>query len=192
MVRFCSSLVLVVACVACGSRFSAHDGGGAAGFGNEENGGQPSAAGGSDTGDAGDTSAGGSAGSVNTGGTGAGAGDGGATMGGSGPDDNCTRLKQQYQNALEKARVCEPSSMDQCSPSSTVEALGCGCPVLVNARSQSTSAAKKARQAYFDAKCGEGVACAAIACAEPVSASCAVGIGATGTFVCTAGTAIGR
>ena len=191
MVKFCSSLVLVIACVACGSPFSANEGGASAGFG-----GQSSAAGSPDMGDAGDTSSGGSdsggnAGSSNTGG--ASAGDGGAATGGSGgstPIDQCTKLKQQYQTALEKARACELGSMDECSPSSTVEPLGCGCAVLVNAKSESTTLAKKARQAYRDAKCSEDAVCPLIACAQPASASCAPGKLSADTFVCTAGTAV--
>ena len=193
MVKFRSCLVLVIACVACGSRFSANEGGGSAGFG-----GQPSAAGSPDIGDAGDASSGGSdsgatGGSSNTGGVGASAGDGGAAtggMGGSIPIDQCTKLKQQYQTALEKARACELGSMDECSPSSTVEPLGCGCAVLVNAKSESTTIAKKARQAYRDAKCSEDTVCPLIACAQPASASCAPGKLSADTFVCTAGTAV--
>jgi hypothetical protein len=194
MLKLCSCLVLVFACVACGSSFTAHEGGPA-------NGGQSSAAGGSDTGNGGDPSSsggtssdGGSSpgGNSNTGGvnaTGGGPSKGGS--GGTATEDPCVRLKQQYETALEKARVCDLGSSDQCSPSSTVEPLGCGCPVLVNARSGSTTAAKKARQAYLDAKCGEGTVCPTFAaCAQPVSASCAPATMAATTFVCTAGAAI--
>jgi len=188
MVKFCSCLVLLIACVACGSRFSANEAGGSPGGG-----GQSSAAGSTDTGEAGDANSGGSNSGGNAGGDGASAGDGGAATAGSGgstPVDQCTKLKQQYQTALEKARVCDLASMDECSPSSTVEPLGCGCPVLVNAQSESTTIAKKARQAYRDAKCSEDGVCAAIACVQPTSASCAPGKVSAGTFVCTAGTAV--
>jgi hypothetical protein len=192
MVRFCSSLALVIACVGCGSPFSATEGGGSAGFG-----GQSSAGGSPGTGEAGDSSSGGSdsggsdsggnAGSANRG------GDGGAATAGSGGStsvDQCTKLKQQYQTALEKARACDLASTDECSPSSTVEPLGCGCPVLVNSQSESTTIAKKARQAYRDAKCSDGTVCPLIACAQPASVSCAPGKVTADTFVCTAGTAV--
>jgi len=194
MLKFCSSLLLVIACGACGSRFTANEGGGSAGVG-----GQSSTAGGADTGEAGDASnnggsnSGGDAGTSNTGGNSASAGDGGAATGGSGGSmtiDQCTKLKQQYQSALEKARACDLGSTDECSPSSTVEPLGCGCPVLVNAKSESTTIAKKTRQAYRDAKCTDDTICPAFACAQPTSASCAPGKVTADTFVCASGTAI--
>ena len=120
------------------------------------------------------------------------AGNGGAAVAGSAGSSSgeCARLKAQFQAALEKARACDKGSKDQCSPSSTVEPLSCGCAVLVNAKSEFSTAAKKARQAYQDAKCAEGIACAAIACAPIVDASCAPEIGSTSAFVCSAVTAI--
>jgi len=207
MQKLCSSLVLVIACGACGSSFSANNGGGGSvglGSAGEASGGQASSGGGSggDAGelDVGGTSSGGDAGAetggTETGGAGASAGRGGATVGGStgsagsSAGSDCAKLKAQYQTALEKARVCDKGSMDQCSPSSTIEPLSCGCPVLVNAKSEYTTAAKKARQAYQDAKCTEGVACAQIACAPITEASCAATLTTTTTFVCTAVTTI--
>lgn len=192
MVKLRSFFVFVFTCVACGGSFSSHDGVGAGGgSGGDANGGQSSAAGASDTSGGGETSSAGSNSGGAAGGSGGGAGSGkggAATAGSSGANggDQCAKLKEQYQAALEEARVCDLGSMDQCSPSSTVEPLNCGCAVLVNAQSESATVAKKARQAYRDAKCADGTVCPAIACAQPVSASCApAAIGAT--FVCAAG-----
>jgi hydrogenase maturation factor len=101
-------------------------------------------------------------------------------------------LKQQYQALLEKARVCDKGSTDECSPSSTLEPLGCGCPVLVNAKSEYVASAKKARQAYQDAKCVDAIACTSVACVPTASASCAQASasGSGSGFVCTAGTVV--
>ncbi|HYQ43458.1 MAG TPA: hypothetical protein VER11_15865 [Polyangiaceae bacterium] len=188
-----ASFVLVMACAACGSSFTANDGGGSAGFGNggDESGGQSSGAGSSGSGDAGDSTAAGMTSGGNAGSAGVTAGSGGtvAGTGGGAAGDQCTKLKLQYQNALEKARVCDQDLVGECSPSSTVEPLGCGCPVLVNAKSEYADTAKNARQAYLDAKCVEGTVCPAIACSKPIAASCAPA--ATGSaFVCTAASAV--
>jgi len=196
MFKAYSSFVLVIACAACGSSFSSGDGGSAGSSqAGESNGGQPSSAG--SGGDAGELATGGTS-SAGDGGSIAGsdsAGNGGAAVAGSAgsagsSSGECARLKAQFQAALEKARACDKGSKDQCSPSSTVEPLACGCAVLVNAKSEFSTAAKKARQAYQDAKCGEGVACAAIACAPIVDASCAPEVGSTSAFVCSAVTTI--
>jgi hypothetical protein len=100
------------------------------------------------------------------------------------------KLKAQFQTALEKARVCDLTATGQCSPSSAIEPLSCGCAVLVNAKSEYTTVAKKARQAYQDAKCVEGVACAAIACAPIEAASCSPTMAAGSSYVCTAASSI--
>ncbi|HYP99561.1 MAG TPA: hypothetical protein VER96_12895 [Polyangiaceae bacterium] len=190
MFKFCSSFVLVIACVACGSKFSASEGGSLAGSGNAANGGESSATGGTASGDAGDTgsggsNAGGTAGDMNQGGAGAIAG-----MGGTVADDPCARIKQDYQLALEKARLCTEGSTNQCSASSTVEPLECGCATLVNANSEYTTAAKKARQAYRDAKCSETTVCPASACVQPTLVSCAPATAKGNTFVCSAVSAV--
>lgn len=140
-----------------------------------------------------------SAGSVNhagNGGTGnGGSGNGGAGKGGSAGSTgsagaggaDCEALKKDYQATLDKARVCSSGSTDQCSPSSTLPGLGCGCPVLVNSKSEQTAAGKRKYQALEAAHCVGGVICL-IACQNPTAAACApesttVGAG----FVCTAG-----
>jgi len=193
MFKAYSCFALLIACAACGSSFSSGDGGSAGSSqAGEANGGQPSSAG--SGGDAGELATGGAS-SAGDGGSSAGsgsAGNGGAAVAGSAGSSSgeCARLKAQFQAALEKARACDKGSKDQCSPSSTVEPLSCGCAVLVNAKSEFSTAAKKARQAYQDAKCAEGIACAAIACAPIVDASCAPEIGSTSAFVCSAVTAI--
>ncbi|HEY0465944.1 MAG TPA: hypothetical protein VGC79_17140, partial [Polyangiaceae bacterium] len=102
----------------------------------------------------------------------------------------CAKLKQDYQAAVEKARACDKGSTDQCSPSSTVEPIGCGCSVLVNTKSEYTAIAKKARQAYRDAKCQDNSVCPAVACILITAASCATGTTTGSSFVCTAETAI--
>jgi len=191
MFKAYSCFALLIACAACGSSFSSGDGGSAGSSqAGEANGGQPSSAG--SGGDAGELATGGAS-SAGDGGSSAGsgsAGNGGAAVAGSAGSSSgeCARLKAQFQAALEKARACDKGSKDQCSPSSTVEPLSCGCAVLVNAKSEFSTAAKKARQAYQDAKCAEGIACAA--CAPIVDASCAPEIGSTSAFVCSAVTAI--
>jgi len=193
MFKAYSCFALLIACAACGSSFSSGDGGSAGSSqAGEANGGQPSSGG--SGGDAGELATGGAS-SAGDGGSSAGsgsAGNGGAAVAGSAGSSSgeCARLKAQFQAALEKARACDKGSKDQCSPSSTVEPLSCGCAVLVNAKSEFSTAAKKARQAYQDAKCAEGIACAAIACAPIVDASCAPEIGSTSAFVCSAVTAI--
>ncbi|HET7543873.1 MAG TPA: hypothetical protein VFK05_28575 [Polyangiaceae bacterium] len=183
MFKFHVSLLLVIGCVACGgASFSSNDGGSLAGAAGDASAGQASSAGSSNAGDGGAPSEGG------TSAGGGAAGNAGASAG-SGGDSDCAKLKQQFQGLLEKARVCDRDATDQCSPSSTVEPLGCGCAVLVNAKGVYTDAARKARQAYLDAKCMESGVCPAIACVAIKSASCAAA--ATGdSFVCTAGTPV--
>lgn len=199
MFKFCSSLVFVIACVACGSKFTANEGGALASGGDvgDANGGQTSSIGG-DAGDvgvggtsAGGTSAGGTGGGTDSGGTGASAGMDTAKAGSAGSDtgSECAKLKQQFSALLEKARACNEAATDECSPSSTLEPLGCGCPVLVNAKSEYTTAAKKARQTYRDAKCVDNAICPAIACVQPTAASCVPGTAAD-SFVCTGITAV--
>lgn len=187
MFKFCSALVLVIACAACGSKFTSNEGSGFAGSGTggDANGGDSSTTGGSGSGDAGDSSIGGTdtggpGGSVNVGGSGASAGSGGSAA-----DDPCAKLKEDFQIALEKARACTQGSTNECSPSSTIEPLGCGCPVLVNANSEYTTLAKKARQAYRDAKCMDNTVCPAIACVQPMIANCAPAT-SKNSFVCAA------
>jgi hypothetical protein len=126
---------------------------------------------------------------MSSGGTAGGDAAGAGASAGSGGEADCARLKQQFQGLLDKARVCDQGSTDQCSPSSTIEPLGCGCAVLVNAKGVYTDAARKARQAYLDAKCVDSGVCPAIACLAPKAASCAAGV-TSGSFVCTAGTAV--
>ncbi len=104
---------------------------------------------------------------------------------------DCDALRQDYTTAVDKARVCDKGSTDECSPTSVAQPVGgCSCPVLVNAKSEYTATAKKAYQAYQDAKCGESVLCD-VFCTPAVSASCAQqGMAPGNTFVCTAGIAI--
>jgi hypothetical protein len=199
-------LAIVTLCSACGgSSFGAGGSGGSSGSATDagttgSSAGATSSAGASSGGSAGDSSAGASAGGQSAGGTataggssaggssagasgaGAGGSSGGATAGAGGAAD-CTTLKADYAAALEKARVCDKDSTNQCTTSSTLPTLGCGCPTLVNAKSEATTLAKEKYQAFQNAKCPIGPICN-IACIAYKSASCsAAAMG--NTFVCT-------
>jgi hypothetical protein len=202
-------LAIVTLCSACGgSSFGAGGGGGGSSGSATEagstgsNAGATSSAGASSGGSAGDSSAGASAGGQSAGGTatagaggtsagasGAGAG-GGSSAGAAGSPGcdaeatECAKLKCQYAAAVELARVCDKGSSDQCTTSSTLPSVGgCGCPTLVNAKSEATTLAKQKYQAFQDAKCPVGPICN-IACIADKSASCSAA--ATGNaFVCT-------
>jgi len=191
LLRLC--FVTVTLCVSCGgSSFQSASGGdsGAAGGGGTAAGGNAS---GGSTGVSGSASRGGSpgggsageaTGGVGTGGVGAGGSSAGA--GGSGVTE-CERLRTEYGVALEKARGCDSGSTDQCSTNSTLPSLGCGCPVLVNSKSESTNVAKQKYQAFVDAMCNAGPVCQ-IACLEPVAAACAPQMTAAGTaYQCAGG-----
>jgi|GEM_PF-985768 len=217
MFKFHASLLLIIACAACGSSFTANGGnGGSDGLGTagEGSGAGPGTAGssnGGDTGEAGAESggadtggAGGRAGSSGLGGAGGrggsgpgrggagnggggGAGTGGGALGGSGgtpPVDDCAALREQYSAVVEKARVCEPNMKDECSASSTLNSIGCGCPIFVNPKSEYVEQAKKIYRSYQDAKCVDDVACAQVACLPVVSANCARVAGSS-SYVCT-------
>ena len=188
--------------------------GGTADAGGPSDGGNGAAAGNASGGASGDTStnaggpsagsggsttagAGGSAGhnAAGAGGTSAGAGGtsgrGGAagmtsTAGAAGaPATDCKTLEAQYATLVEKARVCDKGSTDECSPSSKLEAVGCGCPTLVNAKAEATTLGQKKYKELQDNKCLGGVACG-IACVAVMSAACAPQTMGTGTgFVCT-------
>jgi hypothetical protein len=203
-------LALVALCVACGSQFeaggagsagvgqagSAAGSGGDTNLGGTQSGGSAGALGagaGGTISEAGSTSAAGAGVGAGAGGAGAGAGGAGAGAGGgpgagSGGSPDCATLKADYQAAVEKARVCEKAVDNQCSPSSTLPVIGCGCPVLVNAKSPLTAAAKQKYQAIQDARCDGGPVCN-IACLPPLAATCASQPMATGNLtLCTAST----
>jgi hypothetical protein len=199
-------------CVACGASFSANEGGTAAvaGSSGDSNGGSEASAGSSSVGDAGQVETGGSAagGESSTAGAGGslagaggslagaggslagqgGGGSGGRGSGGAGTIADCATLKQEYDAAVQKARVCDKGSTDQCSPSSVAQPIGgCGCPVLINAKSEYAVAAKKAYQAYQNNKCDLGGPVCDAFCAPPTAASCAQqSMGSGNSFVCTA------
>ncbi|MEI9940956.1 MAG: hypothetical protein WDO69_27375 [Pseudomonadota bacterium] len=206
MFKFHPFMMLAIGCAACGARFSASDGSsGSAGQGQagEASGGLSSSAGNSGAGDAGEMEVGGTgaAGQSPTAGAGGsvagsagatGATGGGTNVGGwwsgiggnSGAD--CARLRQEYAAAVDKARVCDKGSTDECSTTSLAPPIGCGCPVLVNAKSESTATAQTAYQAYQDGDCDVGGAVCNVFCAPPMGASCAQQAMAPGnTFVCT-------
>ena len=188
MFKFHPFLALAVACVACGASFSANDNGGSsagASQAGEASGGLSDSAGGPSAGDAGALDVGGTSGTGSGGRGGAASGSGGAA----GAD--CTKLAQLYQAAVEKARVCDKGSTDQCSASSVAQAVGCGCPALINAKSDYATAVRKAYQAYQDAKCDSGGVICDIYCAPATSASCAQQTMTSGNaYVCMASSAI--
>lgn len=206
------SLITIALCSACGSSFDASGIGDAGGGGVA---GQPGAAGnsGGDEASGGDTSAAGSANSgsggmpgaagepnAGTGGTAAGSGGSGPGAGGNaggpaagggagnGGAPDCVGLKAEYSAALERARVCDAGSTDECSTGTTLPAIGCGCPTLVNGKSEFTALAKRKYQAFQDGKCNSGAICN-IGCIPPTSASCAPQPAASGKgYVCSGAT----
>lgn len=206
---FGSSLAFLMLSVACGGNFEAMGVGGSAGVagtahaGGGNGGDSSSAAGAPSGGSSGSTAIGGttSAGasgavtgsggsSVGSGGSSAGSGSGGVpaggapSTGGTGGAD-CATLKTEYTAAVEKARVCDVGSTDECSKSSTLPALGCGCPTLVNAKSTYTAVAQKRYDDIQADKCLTGAICN-IACAPATGASCALQTAtAGGGYVCT-------
>lgn len=199
MFKLASSLTLVLLCASCGDRFvSSEAAGGSTGrAGAEASAGQGSSgdagAGVGGSSGAGGAEPGGGAGS-STGGEpsgGAGAGSGGNTMSGGSAGAtmaDCTTLKLDYRAALDKAKQCDNGTSGQCSPSSTLPALGCACPVLVNAKSEATATARRRYQALQSANCDSGTVCG-IPCAPYLGASCSSQPMGSGS-VCTASGAI--
>jgi hypothetical protein len=199
-----SSLSAIALCFACsnstfeaggesgsaGAAGAPHAGGGSAGDSNAAgtSSGGTSSGGSSGATDSGGTASAGASGAV-TGNGGASAGTGGTpaggatSMGGSGGAD-CASLKAEYSAAVAKARVCDAGSTDECSKSS-LPALGCGCPTLVNAKSTYTTVAQKLHDQIEADKCSTGAICD-IACVPYTGASCAASTSATDmAYVCT-------
>lgn len=218
-------MLVLLACVACGSSFEAGGSGGASSAGGAPQAGETSNGG--DTGhgasagqssagseEAGEANSGGSAtagaggtGHAGAGGTGhAGAGGtghaGGASAGGASAGNSaggasagtgaggsagadCAALKTEYAALVKKARVCDEGSTDECSTTSTAPPAGCGCPTLVNAKSQYTTLAAEKYKAIQKGGCDNGPICD-IACPVATTASCTKTSG-TGSseFVCT-------
>lgn len=132
--------------------------------------------------------AGGSGTSVGgSGSAGSGSGVGGSAVAGSGGSSgvDCTTLKEEYRVAVQKARTCDKGSSNQCSASSTLQPVGCGCPVLVNARSAATAVAKQKYQAIQDNHCEKGPICN-IACLPYTAAECSSqSMTTSDVFMCT-------
>jgi hypothetical protein len=203
-------LALITLCSACGgSSFEAGGSGGAGGTSAEagatgSHGGDTSSAGTSSGGSAGLSSAGAaghsaggaatagaggsSAAGSSAGGASAGGSSAGASAGGSAGATDCATLKADYAAALEKARLCDMGSTNQCDKSSTMPNIGCGCPTLVNAKSEATTLAKEKYQAFQNAKCPIGPICN-IACIAYSSAACTAQTMGTG-YVCTGSNAV--
>jgi hypothetical protein len=196
-------LAAATLCLSCGSSFVSSDngtGGGSPSAGaTGTSGGSTSSGGAQSGGSAGASAAGAGAGGASAGNGGAangGAANGGAANGGasgaagSAGAADCATLKTEYAADVDKARGCDSGSTDQCSTSSTLPAIGCGCPTLVNAKSTYTTLAKAKYQAIQDAKCAAGPICN-IACLGYTSASCSAQMIATGTaYECTGTTGV--
>jgi len=147
---------------------------------------------------AGGSGAGGSgAGGSGAGGSGAGgssAGFGGVTgnpAGGSGGGGvDCVTLIADYAVEVEKARVCDQVAAgapdvpsNQCSATSTLAAVGCFCPVLVNATSEHTTLAQEKYKLIQANHCDVEPACNNV-CSQYGGVGC--GPSSTGTsYVCT-------
>ncbi len=213
MLKTSAWLVAVTWCVACGSSFS-----GAGGSGGDSSAGKAgdASSGAGNTGDAGDASGGtvaqagagtggasggavGVAGGSSAGAGGSVAGAGGSSAGAGGTSGaaagsggsagaDCGKLQTDYLAAVEKARVCDKGATDECSTSSSFPSA-CGCPILVNSKSEYTALAKKAQKAMDDSGC-HYVTCGA-ACLPFTGASCAAQTMGTGTsYVCTGSNAV--
>lgn len=194
-------LAFLALCVACGSKFepggTGGDGGDSAAGGTDRGGsgsagapGGGAASGGAPSGGA-DT-AGAPSGGANTAGApgggagGASAGAGGGATAGAGGAADCATLVGEYTALLQKARVCDPAAMDECSASSTLQPIGCGCPTPVNAKSESTTAAKAKYAQIEKNKCNNGPICG-IACLPFKSVACSEQTqGSSKAYVCTA------
>ncbi|HET7541014.1 MAG TPA: hypothetical protein VFK05_14120 [Polyangiaceae bacterium] len=197
MFKFPAFLALTLSCVACGASFTAHEDTGGAG---ESSGGLASSAGAFSVGAGGDVSVGGSSAAGESSNAGAGGwgrggwgnwGNGGRGnwMGTGGASPECATLGEQYVAAVDKARACDKGSTDQCSPSSVAQPVGgCGCPVLINSKSEAGMAAQKAYQAYQDANCDRGGPVCDIFCPPATEASCEQPSGTGNSFVCSAST----
>lgn len=169
-------LVVLAGLTACGGQSESGGTGGSAGTG------ASAGSGGSTSGGGGGSGAvdGGSGGTVSGGSGGVGA-MGGAPGGGGAP---CSSLATAYDEALKKAKACNPAvDMEQCT-STLPDALDCPCaPTYVNPANAEALKTLGDLKYFWDAqKCSEGIACPAIACEAPVAGSCQPdAAGATGT-----------
>ncbi len=186
------SLFLLLACAACGSQFEAGAGAGAGS-------GSGAAAGESEAG----ASSAGAAGDESTGGR---PSWGGSRLVGAARvpaarvpvarvpvarvpavrrGSDCAALKIEYETLVREARVCDKGSTDECSASSSAPAVdGCGCPTLLNVKSESTPLALDKYKELQKGDCNNGPICD-IACLPPTSASCAPSTTDTPESVCT-------
>jgi hypothetical protein len=113
-------------------------------------------------------------GTTNTGGTSAGTGGSGGGLGGL----SCDQLAERYRVVLAQAQVCQPNATDPCTVSVS-SSLFCGCKTFASTQhpeqlNELTAIQKEA------SKRNCLVACPAIACIDPPSASCTA-MASTGT-----------
>ena len=159
----------VLLCAACGSNFTSTGSSGGsmmAGAGPEPSGGSPSAEAGSSG-----VSAGGASGGAADGGAASGSGGSPGPAAGSGGAPDCAAMIKDYRAAVEKARACVKGVNNQCSAMSILRSIGCGCPVLVNAKSPFTTTAQQKDAEIQAAHCDEGPMCD-IACQAYMGAEC--------------------
>jgi hypothetical protein len=109
--------------------------------------------------------------------------------GGSPADDagssSCDDLQSQYAAAITAAQSCDPHGSAQCQQLVSSSLSPCSsCPTYVN----DASAPGAIEQRWQQAGCGEAVACPAIACVAPTSATCFPADGGGG--VCVRGPAL--
>jgi hypothetical protein len=173
MTHSTSWLGMVALCISCGSNFvSTGEGtGGSTAQAGATSGGSSAQAGGNSGGSTSVAGApsGGASGSTSVGGKPAG---GASGSGGSAGAADCDTLKADYSATADKARGCDSGSTDECSTSSTLPTVGgCGCALLVNAKSPYTPLAQQKYQAIQDAKCAAGPICN-VACIANTSAAC--------------------
>jgi hypothetical protein len=180
--------VLALVC-ACGGRSDKHEGAGGDGSGASSgsgathpaagspgggaagaNAGTGSGSGGTTSGSGGTTS--GSGGTTSgSGGTTSGTGGATAGTGGSSTGESCDDIVEDYAEAYEEAKQCDPSAeVDECTQK-LQGGLTCGCDDFVNpAQSEALMRVSEARSAYAEHKCRAGVMCGQ--CLAPIRGRC--------------------
>jgi hypothetical protein len=113
-------------------------------------------------------------GGTSTGGASAGTGGSGGGLGGL----SCDQLAERYRTVLAQAQVCQPNATDPCTVTVS-SALFCGCKTFASTQHQEQINELTAIQKEAS-KRNCLVACPAIACIDPPSASCTA-MASTGT-----------
>lgn len=101
------------------------------------------------------------------------------------PCADCRTLEQEYLDAIQRAKACNPfiDGPPQCTQSVNHQ-LACPCPTFVSPSNSAVTEELQSLQAEWDAlACGALTPCPEILCFEPVSAACAPN-GTAGGGVC--------